>query len=319
MNRVSLYKSIGLHIATLLVFVVDLPSFNFHKLETNQVPIIVDLSEIKISEKTNLPPKAEFGEKTQKAKAKKITETYAGNEQPAKEDNQVQKKDSNNSYLESEKNDQKSEQIKPKKQKPLPPKPVKKPKPQPKSQPKPIEKPKKEEIPSKPEPAKETKPIIAQNTNPLKSLMDSVDSLKAEMSQEEQTATIETGTDVQNMGIDGGTDGSYFEQISISEIDVISSRLRQCWNLDPGAMGIKDMIIEIRAKLTQDGHLQSAEIINSSNNPRFKQVAESAKRAVYNCEKDFSLYTVFAKNYANKYESWKTIKFKFNPMNGNVQ
>lgn len=62
---------------------------------------------------------------------------------------------------------------------------------------------------------------------------------------EDTEATIKTGTEVNNMGVEGGTQGSYFSELSISEIDAIAGRLRACWKLDPGAMGIENMIVEI--------------------------------------------------------------------------
>lgn len=88
------------------------------------------------------------------------------------------------------------------------------------------------------------------------------------------------------MGIEGGTGGSYFSELSISEIDAIAGRLRACWNLDPGAMGIKDMIIEIRAFLNKDGSVRKVDIINTSrynSDAHFRSVADSARRAVYIC------------------------------------
>ena len=47
--------------AVILLWVIDVPMFWWNKTPTNQVPIIVDLKDVKISEMTNLPPKAKFG------------------------------------------------------------------------------------------------------------------------------------------------------------------------------------------------------------------------------------------------------------------
>ena len=65
----SLYKSLALHFVVFLLIMVDIPLFWHNKTTLNQVPIIVDLNNVKISEMTNLPPKAKMG-KEEKAASK---------------------------------------------------------------------------------------------------------------------------------------------------------------------------------------------------------------------------------------------------------
>ena len=57
-----LYKSIALHVAVFIVFALDLPLFFKPKITIGQAPIIVDLKDVKLSEMTNLPPNAIFGD-----------------------------------------------------------------------------------------------------------------------------------------------------------------------------------------------------------------------------------------------------------------
>ena len=158
----------------------------------------------------------------------------------------------------------------PEKPKPKPaPKPVPKPvrKPAPKPQPKPKPKPqnKTPEV-KKPAPKKqETPKTIA---NPLKSLMDSVSSLEKEIGETAAPAVIKTGTQVNNMGVEGGSSGSYFSELTISETDAIAGKLRECWNFDPGGRGVEDMIIEIRAFLNKDGSIKNVEILDKSSSNR---------------------------------------------------
>ena len=57
----SLKKSLGLHIVVHLLFIIDVPFFWNRDMTISQVPIIVDLNQVKISEMTNLPPKAKMG------------------------------------------------------------------------------------------------------------------------------------------------------------------------------------------------------------------------------------------------------------------
>lgn len=315
MQRSSLYKSIGLHLAALLVLVIDLPEFKSQKLEIGQAPIIVDLSEVKISEMTNLPPKAEFAEKTQKATAQKKVETYTKEEETPEPEEVQEEKTSNNSFLEAPKPAEKPKTPEPKKTpKPLPPKPAHKPKPPAKPKPEPKKDDKTPPVQPKPEPKEQPKKEL---TNPLKSLMDSVDELKAEAAEKTQKATIAAGTEVKNMGVEGGKDGSYFQELSITETDLIASRLRECWNLDPGAMGLQNMIIEIRAHLNQDGSVRDVQILDTSrynSDTRFRAIAESARRAVYTCQP----YSIFAEKYGDKYDMWRTLKLRFNPMDGAI-
>ena len=50
-----------------LLCVIDLPLFWNNRATPGQVPIIVDLKDVKISEMTNLPPKAKMGEENKEA------------------------------------------------------------------------------------------------------------------------------------------------------------------------------------------------------------------------------------------------------------
>ena len=313
----SLYKSLALQFVVFLLIMVDIPLFWHNKTTLNQVPIIVDLNNVKISEMTNLPPKAKMG-KEDKA-ASKVTRKIENNytkEEPKKDDKRPTAKEPEEETApeEAAPTEPKKDYLvapqpkKPKapKKKPTPPVPAAKPKPKPK--PKPEDK-KEQKQPEKGKP---------QLANPLKSLLASVDALEKEVGNTNQEATIKEGTEVNNMGIEGGTGGSYFSELSISEIDAIAGRLRACWNLDPGAMGIKDMIIEIRAFLNKDGSVRKVDIINTSrynSDAHFRSVADSARRAVYIC----APYSIFADKYADKYDKWNTMLLRFNPLDGQIR
>ncbi|MCQ2966624.1 MAG: hypothetical protein MJ250_07825 [Alphaproteobacteria bacterium] len=133
----------------------------------------------------------------------------------------------------------------------------------------------------------------------------------------------EDDPDIVNTGIEGGQGGSYMQELSVSEKDLIGLRLRECWNLDPGAKGIQDMVIEIRVYLNEKGIVSEAKILNRARMKKdsaFRSVAESARRAVFVCDKkeENSPFRIFPKNYPNTYESWKTLLLRFNPMDGGV-
>ena len=322
-----LYRSIALHIAVFIVFVMDLPLFFKPKMTIGQAPIIVDLKDVKLGEMTNLPPKAVFGEEEKKATVQEKTPPKYTHEEKIQEPEPEPEPEK----VETPKQDFVD----------TTPKPEKEPKPDPKPQPK--ETPKSEQKPNKkpvPKPSKKPTPPKPQNkpthktpdkpkeiktiTNPLKSLMDSVNSLEKELGEQNSPAVIKTGTQVANMGIEGGTDGSYFSDLTITETDAIAGRLRECWNLDPGARGIEGMIIEIRAFLTSDGTIRDVQIVDKARynaDPHFRAIAESARRAVISCQNhnNVNIYKIFPEKYADKYKMWNTLLLKFNPMDASVR
>ena len=78
----ALKKSIALHLVVFIICLVDLPLFFWNKPTVGQVPIIVDLKDVKISEMTNLPPKAKFGDEDKAASQikRKIEKKYTKDE-----------------------------------------------------------------------------------------------------------------------------------------------------------------------------------------------------------------------------------------------
>lgn len=310
----GLKKSIALHLVFLVLWMVEVPMFWWNRTDPSQVPIIVDLKDVKISEMTNLPPKAKFGEEDKEASQvkRKIENNYTKEEKSEPKKEIIEEK-----VKEEPKEDKKQEAVaeeKPKKDflvAPQPKKPqVKKTPKKEKTKPKETKKPKKEL-------KKEEKKEEPKLANPLKSLLASVDALEKEANVS-QTATIKEGTDVANMGVEGGTAGSYFSELSISEMDALAGQLRACWNLDPGAMGIEDMIVEIKAQLNQDGGVYSVEIMNKAryrSDSHFRSVADSAARAVHIC----APYKILSEKYASKYEEWKVLRLRFNPIDQSVK
>jgi outer membrane biosynthesis protein TonB len=303
----GLKKSIALHLLFLVLWFVEVPMFWWNRPDQSQAPIIVDLKNVKISEITNLPPKAKFGKEDKEASKvkRKIENNYAKEEKSVPKEVKEEK-------AEEKKEEPKIEEEKPKKDFLVAPQPKK---PQIKKQAK-KEAPKKKKEPVK-TPKKEEKKDEPKLANPLKSLLASVDALAKEANIS-QTATIKEGTDVAHMGIEGGTAGSYFSELSISEMDALSGQLRACWNLDPGAMGIEDMIIEIKAQLNQDGGVYSVEVLNKARyttDSHFRSVADSAVRAVHIC----APYKILSEKYAAKYEEWKVLRLRFNPIDQSVK
>ncbi len=142
-----------------------------------------------------------------------------------------------------------------------------------------------------------------------------------DIGEKTQTAMIKEGTQVNNMGIEGGNSkGSYFSDLTISETDAIASLLRQNWNLDPGAIGIEGMMVEIRVHLTRDGTIQKIEFVDQSrfnSDPSYRSVAESAQRAIIATQQAFK--EVFGQKYADRYDVWNTLRLYFDPLDKGVR
>ena len=51
-----------------------------------------------------------------------------------------------------------------------------------------------------------------------------------------------------------------------------------------------------------------------NSDTHFRSVADSARRAVFIC----APYSIFADKYADKYDMWKTMLLRFNPINHSV-
>ncbi len=312
MDKKYLKQSLGLHTVVLLLLWVDLPNWRHEELTIGQTPIIVDLSEVHIDELTNLPSKAEFGEEDRKATVEehKPIEQYTKDEaEPEPEESPDAPEEITDDYLEAPT--------------PVPDKkPEKKPdpKPTPKQPPRPSMKPKPKPQPKKPEKKPEEKSKVKSNA--LKSLMQEIDNSKnLEVGDKTQSAMVKTGTPVKHMGIEGGnTQGSYLSDLTISETDAIASLLRQNWNLDPGAMGVEGLRVEIRVYLSRDGTIQKIEFVDQqrfNTDASYRSVAESARRAIIATQQAFK--DVFATKYANHYEVWNTLRLFFDPLDKGVQ
>lgn len=276
----SLFLSVLLHLLVLSLLWAD---FSFMRKDIEPmapVPLIIDLKNVVVAEKTNLPPKVQ--PKTSHPK-------------PVNKPQAVQAKST---------------------PKPTPPKPVEskplkqavqateqtpaKEKPTPKTQ-----------TPAKPAPKKST----AQDN--LKSLLASVDKIKKPLNTPTPQPDVQQAV---HEGIQGGTEGSLTQPLSISERDLIAAKLRSCWNVDAGKSGIEEMIVEIKVLVNKEGRVLAVQTLNMRNDPIFRSVAESAQRAVYICDNkgEESPFQILAEKYKSNYNSWKEIYVRFNPIDGGV-
>ncbi len=157
---------------------------------------------------------------------------------------------------------------------------------------------------------KNNKKIKSQND--LKSLLASVDRVRQNPIKRTQNVPDSSS------GINSELEGRLDQMMTISDRDFISSKLRDCWNVDGGTERLDEILVEVKLSVNRDGEILSAKYTNSMNIPAFTQVAESAVRAVYICANKGldSPFKILAQKYGSHYNDWKEIKLRFSPTEG---
>jgi membrane protein involved in colicin uptake len=94
--------------------------------------------------------------------------------------------------------------------------------------------------------------------------------------------------------------------MSVNEIDALRARIAQCWSPPPGGLGAGQIVVQLRLKLNEDGTLVGyPSVANSGSSPFFQAAADSAVRAVYQCQ-PYSLPS-------DKYALWRDMILNFDP------
>jgi outer membrane biosynthesis protein TonB len=94
--------------------------------------------------------------------------------------------------------------------------------------------------------------------------------------------------------------------MSVNEIDALRARIADCWTPPPGGLGADRIVIKLRLKLNEDGTLVGyPTIANSDSSPFFQAAADSAVRAVYQCQ-PYQLPSA-------KYALWRDMILNFDP------
>jgi outer membrane biosynthesis protein TonB len=94
--------------------------------------------------------------------------------------------------------------------------------------------------------------------------------------------------------------------MSVTEIDALRARIAQCWSPPPGGLGAQQIVVKVRLQLNEDGTLVGyPTVANSGSSPFFQAAADSAVRAVYQCQP----YTLPS----DKYALWRDMILNFDP------
>lgn len=207
---------------------------------------------------------------------------------------------------------------------PPPPEPKKEPepKPEPKKEPEPpkqvaeVKPQKKPEPPAKPEPKKEEpKPeppkekAKKDEDDPFKDLLKNVEKFRKETPPQQ---TAQATPSPQPPAASGQGPRVYnapvAERATMTEIDFIRKQIEDKWLVDPGAVGVKDMVVRLRVTMQPDGTVTNVEVLDRARyaaDSAFRAVADSAYRAVFKASP--LQYPV------QKYETFKVMDLNFSP------
>lgn len=274
-----------LHAAAALLFLLGLPRLWDDELLMEQ-PVVVDL--VQIGEKTNPPPKK--------------VEAPEPKPEPPKEEPKPEPKP-----------EPKTEPAPPKPEPaPEPPKPEPKPEPEPLPEPKPEPKPEPPKTEEKPKPSKlaQLKPKAKPKPQPdsFDQLLKTVEKFRDQPKPTPPDAQ-KVAAAVPNAHERGSTQHTSTEPLSMTVLDAVRAQVERNWNIDAGAKGAAELLIEVRIQMQPDGTVRSATIVDDlryQTDTYWRSMADSARRAVL-------LSSPLQGLPQDKYEQWKDIKMRFNP------
>lgn len=286
----SFFYSILLHLVVFLVFFITIPDWNRLEEKPQSAPILIDLKNIKIAEKTNLPKK---GGKTESKKSAQNTPAVA----PPKPVEKVVP-------IQKETSEPKSKVIMEKKVTP-------KNKPVPKVPPKPVV----QKRPVKPQ----TKPVKKTDDDDMEQLLASVEKMEKSLDKKPVVPSKKSKAEGDKNGIKGGISSDKGKEAVISQVDFISTTIRKYWNRDPGIEGVENMKIDLRVSLSSNGRVENVEILDQvryRSDKGYQSMAESAKRAVYICDSlgQESPFVILAEKYPGEFKLWQRMVLTFSPL-----
>ena len=157
-------------------------------------------------------------------------------------------------------------------------------------------KPKQVAAPKKPAPASEKKRDV--NADRIAALLNKI----PDAANEPAPIVVGGAPSKKVRGQSSGTEAT----MSVNEIDALRARIAQCWSPPPGGLGADQIVVKLRLRLNEDGTLVGyPTVANSGASPFFQAAADSAVRAVYQCQP----YTLPS----DKYALWRDMILNFDP------
>ena len=279
MNSSSLAISSALHILLVVLTALSLPFLSKKPID---IPPIISVELIQITEKTNIPfaPKAKKIIEKVKEKEKKLVSEQAPPKKVKKNKTKTVVSEETNKKIEK----QNPEAV------PLPEKKVKKIK---------IKEEKKqnpEKVDNEVKQVSEFEKKDLFDPNNIAALIDK--------SKEEKAEVIKTNNDItQDQDRKVGN-----SKLTLSEEDALKAQIFGCWSIPLGLPYDENLLVRIKLKLKPDGSVTKTEILDHArmNKPGqsfYKVLAESALRAVRLCQP--------LRVPSSGYERWKELQLNF--------
>jgi colicin import membrane protein len=133
------------------------------------------------------------------------------------------------------------------------------------------------------------------------------DKIAALIDKREPTRAAVTGEQPQpNSAPSLGKASATAARLSGSEIGALRARISQCWNPPVGVDSAQDVMVVFRVLFNEDGTVKAGpDVVGGKLNPAGPVFAESAKRAILECQP----YTMLHKE---TYNDWRDIELAFN-------
>jgi hypothetical protein len=157
----------------------------------------------------------------------------------------------------------------------------------------------------KPDKKAETKPQPVQKPEPQPPKFDprKVAALLDKRTPQRVAAAGATLNSTASLGAPSGLAA----RISQTELDALRARLMALWNPPAGSRDVRELMVQVRIRLSADGRVVGApEVLNNGNNVLFQAARDSALRAIYRGQ-PFDMLR------PEHYEVWKEMDITFDP------
>ena len=130
--------------------------------------------------------------------------------------------------------------------------------------------------PKKPKPAAPKKRVF--NPDNIAALLNKIPDA------DNEPKPVEPAEEAPKKKVHGQSNGTDMA-MSVNEIDALRARIADCWTPPPGGLGADQIVVKLRLQLNEDGTLVGYPTVANSGSSRFFQAAaDSAVRAVYQCQ-----------------------------------
>ncbi|MFA7430936.1 MAG: energy transducer TonB [Rhodospirillaceae bacterium] len=177
----------------------------------------------------------------------------------------------------------------------------------------PVPKPPAKPTPPKPETKKEdpkpTPPKKREEPDDFaKSLEMTLDALKRQQEAKEDSKAKDTAQKPAVAASSPVIGAPIGDRATMSEKDAIRAQIEQHWFIDPGALDLQNMVIELQVRINPDGTVVEAQIMDRARvatDGHFRSVAEGARRAAFKASP--------LKYPVQKYNEFKLMTLVFRP------